>query len=70
MIIYTGSRKIVKRQSARHQPNPRERGMQQLTKNMVEPVKRGRKTEKEIMENLFKAYFAGNPPQIRNEIQG
>ena len=37
---------------------------------MVGPSKRGRKTNKEITENLFEAYSIGNPSQIRNSIQG
>ena len=37
---------------------------------MADPSKRGRKTKKKIMENLLEAYSVGNPPQIRNVIQG
>lgn len=43
---------------------------QKLSKNMAEPSKRGRRMEKEIIDNLFEFYSVCNPPQIQNVIQG
>ena len=46
------------------------KGKQKLLILNVGPSKRGRKTKKEVMENIFDLYAAGNPPQVCNTIQG
>ena len=37
---------------------------------MWDQVSVEKKTRKEVMENIFDIYVAGNPPQVRNIIQG
>lgn len=59
---------MVKGQSGKHQGM--EKGKQKLPTHSVGPSKRGKKTKKEVMENIFDIYSTGNPPQVRNIIQG
>ena len=58
---------------ARGQPGKRKgagRGTQKQTIQYEDPSKRGRKTHKEVLENIADLYKAGNSAQIRNTIHG
>ena len=59
---------MVKNQAIKCQP--KDKGKKKMAQNNVGISKRGRRLKKEIMENLFEVYAAGNSLQIRNVIHG
>ena len=61
---------MVMRQQKKTRGSIQDKGKQKMAKPKTETSKRGRKTKQETLHNISQAYFLGNPPQIKNRIQG